>query len=80
VLFAIGREADTKGLACEKARIKLNPTNHKIIVTHEQTTTPHIYAIGDCIDVCSLYIHTHTLNTLNTLSDSLSHSTLISHC
>lgn len=50
VLWAVGREADTRGLGCDKAQVKINPTNQKIIVRHEQTSTPHIYAIGDCID------------------------------
>jgi dihydrolipoamide dehydrogenase len=46
LIIAVGREANTKGLALEKANIQ---TNHGFItVNHNyQTNIPHIYAIGD---------------------------------
>ncbi|XP_012589698.1 PREDICTED: thioredoxin reductase 2, mitochondrial isoform X2 [Condylura cristata] len=48
VLWAIGRVPETKILNLEKAGVKTNPNNHKILVdAREATTVPHIYAIGD---------------------------------
>ncbi|KFM60385.1 Thioredoxin reductase 2, mitochondrial, partial [Stegodyphus mimosarum] len=49
VLFAIGRQAQTKSLGLEKIGVKVDPDSHKIMTTNEQTSIPHIYAIGDVI-------------------------------
>ncbi len=47
-MVAVGRYADTKKLNLEAAGVK-TWKNGKIIVEQEQTSTPHIYSIGDCI-------------------------------
>ncbi len=52
VLVAIGRSADTEKLGLENVGIKVNERNGKIPTTHEQTTTPNIYAIGDVMEGC----------------------------
>jgi len=47
VLFATGRNADTVQLGMDKAGVKID-TNGKIHVhDNDQTSVPHIYAIGD---------------------------------
>jgi len=48
VLAAVGRYADTKSLNLESVGVK-TWKNGKVIVDQEQTSAPHIYAIGDCI-------------------------------
>jgi NAD(P) transhydrogenase len=54
LFFALGREANTDGLAIEKAGIRLN--SHHYIEVNElfQTATPNIYAVGDVIGWPSL--------------------------
>ena len=52
VLVAIGRTADTKSLGLETVGVDANPKNGKIITTHEQTSTPNIYAVGDVMEGC----------------------------
>jgi len=52
VLVAIGRTADTKSLGLENVGVDANPKNGKIITTHEQTSTPNIYAVGDVMEGC----------------------------
>lgn len=48
VLYAVGRKPNTADLALDKAGVKVD--NGKIVVNdYMQTTTPHIYAIGDCL-------------------------------
>ncbi|XP_049721144.1 thioredoxin reductase 2, mitochondrial isoform X2 [Elephas maximus indicus] len=48
VLWAIGRVPETRSLNLEKAGVKTNPDNEKIVVdAQEATSVPHIYAIGD---------------------------------
>lgn len=47
VLFAIGRDPDTKGLGLDKAGVITNKWTGKIPTVYEQTNVPHIYAIGD---------------------------------
>ncbi|KAG8455938.1 hypothetical protein GDO86_001945 [Hymenochirus boettgeri] len=48
VMWAVGRSADTQHLNLEKAGVKINPENGKIIVDSlEATSVPHIFAIGD---------------------------------
>ena len=48
ILYAIGREACTKGLNVAAAGVTTE-RNGKIATTCEQTNVPHIYAIGDVI-------------------------------
>jgi len=50
--FLIGRDPLTSNLGLEKASVKVNPkTNYIIGVNNEQTSMPHIYAIGDVLQV-----------------------------
>lgn len=48
-LVATGRKAYTKGLAPEKAGIETDNRGFIKVNNHLQTSTPHIYAIGDVI-------------------------------
>jgi len=50
VLCATGRYADTAKLNLDAVGVKVNPSNGKIIAQNEQTSKPHIYAIGDNVD------------------------------
>jgi thioredoxin/glutathione reductase (selenoprotein) len=52
VLVAIGRTADTKNLQLDKVGVPCSPRNGKISATYEQTATPSIYVIGDCMEGC----------------------------
>eukprot|EP01027_Heterolobosea_sp_BB2_P022157 GEZU01032599.1.p2 GENE.GEZU01032599.1~~GEZU01032599.1.p2 ORF type:complete len:504 (+),score=174.12 GEZU01032599.1:256-1767(+) len=49
VLFAIGREAETKNIGLDKIGIKTNPVGKIAVNKYEQTVVPHIYAIGDVL-------------------------------
>lgn len=53
VVLAVGREACTDKLNLDKAGVKVNPKNKKVLTTFEQTNVDHIYAIGDAIDETS---------------------------
>ncbi|XP_029830544.2 thioredoxin reductase 2, mitochondrial [Ixodes scapularis] len=51
VMFAIGRQAKTKGLNLEGVGVRLNPRNHKVVASDlEQSSVSNIYAIGDVLD------------------------------
>ena len=50
VLCAIGREADTRGLALESLGVAVNTKSGKVVCRNEQTSVPHVYAIGDIVD------------------------------
>lgn len=50
VLVAIGRVAETSKIGLHNTAVKLNPKNGKIVANGEQTSVPHIYAIGDILD------------------------------
>ncbi|XP_064632465.1 thioredoxin reductase 1, cytoplasmic-like [Lineus longissimus] len=50
VLFGIGRDACTAGIGLEGVGVQLNPKNGKVIAKNEQSSIPHIYAIGDILD------------------------------
>jgi thioredoxin reductase len=55
--FLKGRVPETRTLNLEKAGISTNPKNQKIIVdAQEATSVPHIYAIGDVAEVCSMSV------------------------
>uniref|UniRef100_A0A673MGQ9 thioredoxin-disulfide reductase (NADPH) n=1 Tax=Sinocyclocheilus rhinocerous TaxID=307959 RepID=A0A673MGQ9_9TELE len=51
VLIAVGRDACTGKIGLDKAGVKVNAKNGKIPVNdEEQTSVPHIYAIGDILE------------------------------
>merc|ERR1712232_948222 len=52
VLVAIGRSADTSKLGLENVNVATSSKNGKISTVLEQTSTPHIYAIGDVMEGC----------------------------
>ncbi|XP_072096970.1 thioredoxin reductase 2, tandem duplicate 2 [Mobula birostris] len=48
VMWAVGRAPETQSLHLDKAEVQVNPETGKVIVgTGEETSTSHIYAIGD---------------------------------
>lgn len=49
VLYATGREADTKGLALDKAGVVVNAKG-KFETQNEQTNVANIYAVGDVLE------------------------------
>eukprot|EP00949_MAST-11_sp_MAST-11-sp1_P005441 g5441.t1 len=49
VLAAIGRWADTSGVGLGAVGADVDKKSGKIICTHNQTSIPHVYAIGDCV-------------------------------
>jgi thioredoxin reductase (NADPH) len=49
VLAATGRRADTQALGLDTL-VDVNPKNGKIVCSNEQTSVPHIYAVGDVVD------------------------------
>ncbi|CAI7894681.1 unnamed protein product [Closterium sp. NIES-53] len=50
VVIAVGRDAQTQELNLAAAGVDVNPLTGKIIAPDEQTSAPHIYAIGDVLD------------------------------
>lgn len=50
VLVAIGRDAETAKIGLHNTGVQTNPANGKIVASGEQTSVPHIYAIGDILD------------------------------
>lgn len=54
LFFGLGREANTGSLAIENAGIKLNQYRYIEVNELYQTSTPHIYAVGDVIGWPSL--------------------------
>ncbi|MDP3739186.1 MAG: glutathione-disulfide reductase [Hyphomonadaceae bacterium] len=54
VLFAIGREPNTKGLGLEKAGVKLNANGAVEVDEYSRTSVPHIFAVGDVTDRMNL--------------------------
>lgn len=51
VLTAVGRTADTHKLGIKELGVEINPKNGKIVgLPCEQSTIPHIYAVGDVLD------------------------------
>lgn len=49
-MFAIARTAKTQELELEKAGVVMT-NGHKIDTVNEQTNVPHIYAVGDVLNV-----------------------------
>lgn len=76
LFFALGREANTSSLAIANAGIKLNQYRYIEVNELYQTSTPHIYAVGDVIGWPSLAATSITqgrmaaLNGLKTRSES----------
>ncbi|CAK4609519.1 unnamed protein product [Aphanomyces euteiches] len=54
VLNATGRYPDVDKLNLPAAGVTLNPKTGRILVKNEQTSVPHIYALGDVIDAPEL--------------------------
>ena len=49
-MSAIGRYADVTGLGLDTIGVVTNPKTGKIVCSNEQTSVPHVYAIGDVVD------------------------------
>ena len=49
VLYSAGRAGNTTGLGLEKAGVNMDPKGRILVNQHFQTSTPHIYAVGDVI-------------------------------
>jgi glutathione reductase (NADPH) len=54
VLFAIGREPNTRGLGLEKAGVKLNEKGAVAVDEYSRSSVPHIFAVGDVTDRLNL--------------------------
>lgn len=54
LLYALGRTANVESLKIENANIKTNDKGYLIVNALFQTSTPHIYAVGDVIGGPSL--------------------------
>lgn len=54
LLYALGREANVKGLSIDKAGITLSERGYINVNSSFQTQIPHIYAVGDVIGGASL--------------------------
>ena len=54
VLGAVGRKADTAklGLGNIPGGVDINPKNGKVLTKFEQSSCPHIYAVGDVMEGC----------------------------
>lgn len=54
VLGAVGRHADTSKLGLQNLScgVEINPKNGKVITKFEQTSCPHVYAVGDVVEGC----------------------------
>ncbi|KAG8468147.1 hypothetical protein KFE25_007199 [Diacronema lutheri] len=50
VLVAIGRDPETHKIGLDRTGVQLSPKSGKVIAVDEQTSVPHIYAIGDILD------------------------------
>ncbi len=48
LLVATGRKPNTAGMSLDKAGVKIDASGAVIIDGHMRTSTPHIYAAGDC--------------------------------
>eukprot|EP00271_Cylindrocystis_brebissonii_P015462 TRINITY_DN38363_c0_g1_i1.p1 TRINITY_DN38363_c0_g1~~TRINITY_DN38363_c0_g1_i1.p1 ORF type:complete len:504 (-),score=108.36 TRINITY_DN38363_c0_g1_i1:1425-2936(-) len=50
VILAVGRDAETQQLNLGATGVEMNKATGKILAVNEQTSVPHIYAIGDVLD------------------------------
>lgn len=49
IIYAIGRQPNTKNLGLEKLHVKLHESSNKIVVDKEdRSSVPNIFALGDC--------------------------------
>ncbi len=48
IMFATGRQPNTRGLGLEEAEVKLNEKGAVVVDEYSCTTAPNIYAVGDC--------------------------------
>ncbi len=52
-----GRDPYLKPLELSRVGVATHPTSHKIVVdSNERTSVPHIFALGDCVQVCVLCV------------------------
>jgi len=49
ILFALGRVPNTSGLNLDQAGVKIDAVGRIITNAAQQTSAPHIYAVGDCV-------------------------------
>ncbi|WP_416353371.1 dihydrolipoyl dehydrogenase [Agrilactobacillus fermenti] len=54
VLVAVGRQAQTEGMGLAEAGVQLTAKGTVQVDNHYQTSLPHVFAIGDCIDTLQL--------------------------
>ncbi len=54
VLMAVGREANTEGLGCDKAGVTLGARGEVIVDDWSRTSAPNIWAVGDVTDRVNL--------------------------
>ena len=54
VLMAVGRQANTDGLGCEAAGVKLGENGKVIVDEWSRTSAPNIWAVGDVTDRVNL--------------------------
>lgn len=77
VMFAVGRDPDTKALGLENAGVKVSPNGH-IPAVYEQTNVPHIYAVGDVLqgkhELTPLAIQAGKLLAKRLTTDSAQHT------
>eukprot|EP00731_Ephydatia_muelleri_P002661 Em0001g2661a len=81
VLFAIGRDPDTKGLGLENAGVVYDTKSGYVPGVFEQTNVPHIYVIGDILkgklELTPLAIQAGRLLAKRLFSDSRQHTDYI---
>jgi thioredoxin reductase (NADPH) len=65
VLSAIGRNMETSKIGLDTIGVKLNSKNGKVICVNEQTSIPHVYAVGDVVNVSERYISFLCYDTSN---------------
>jgi pyruvate/2-oxoglutarate dehydrogenase complex dihydrolipoamide dehydrogenase (E3) component len=51
-MMAVGRSPLTDELKTSQVGINLDKTTKKIVAEFEQTNVPHIFAVGDVLQVC----------------------------
>jgi glutathione reductase (NADPH) len=54
VLYAVGREPNTRGLGMEEAGVKLNARGAVEVDEYSRSSVPHIFAVGDVTDRMNL--------------------------
>ena len=57
IIVILGRDPETSQMNLEKAGVQLDQQTKKIIANDkEQTSVPHIFAIGDVVQVRTIYV------------------------